>query len=1150
MKQNKHMLVKDFIREIRKNAGRFISIFFIVALGAAFFAGVRSAKYDMKYSADTYYDQAKLMDFRIISTIGLTDDDVKDMEAVDGVSAVTGAYSQEVLCETADQELVLNLISLSEGVNKPTLTSGKMPSGDRECLVDKKLLEDGLYKIGDEITFSPGSSTALSESLKYDTYTISGACLMPQYLDLTRGNGSVGDGSIDAFVMLPPETFTLDYYTEAYIQVNDTENLLCYGDEYEDRIETVTDGLEAIEDAACKRRYESVKGEAQGKLDDAKKEVADAEQKLADAKAELDDGAKQIEDAKKEIADNEQKLIDSKNQLADGENQIAQAKQTLADGQARIDDGWAELNAKESTLNSQEAVLRQGQSEYDSGMQQYQQKYAEYQAAVASAESQFADAQSQIDGLKQQLSDLDNQILEMQKYLASQGLDSSPEYEQLLAGREALQQGIDTAESTLEAQKNQVYAADGELAQGKAALDVALSQLQASKPALDNGWAQIDSAKAQIAAAKNQLVSSQAEIDSGKAELASKEQELAEARTQIADGEKQLADGKAELEEKAAELADGQKEYDEESAKAEKEIADAKDKIEENEDLLADTEVPSWYILDRNKISSYVSYGMDSDRIGNIGKVFPVIFFLVAALVALTAMTRMVEEQRTSIGTLKALGYSDFGIAMKYVSYAMLATVTGSILGVAIGSVSLPYVIIISYGILYTGLPIYLTPLNVDQALLAILASIASTGVATIAASVHTLHAKPAQLMRPEAPKGGKRVILERISIIWKHLNFTQKSTVRNLMRYKKRFYMTIIGIGGCMALMLVGFGLQDSITVIAKNQYTDIFTYDATVTLNTDAKPDKKKELETVVADYDGVDSSMEVYSKSVDLESGSYTQSVTMEVPESIDQISDYLVLKNRVSQEKYEFPTDGIVITEKAAKQLHVSVGDEITIKEDETSSVNAKIVLITENYVLHYIYMTPDLYKQLFGNDAEYNQMWLKYHFETSKEEKALSTAIMDEKACSGISLTHERVEDIDYMLQSLNLVMYVLIISAGLLAFVVLYNLNSINITERKRELATLKVLGFYDQEVGAYVYRENVLLTLIGIVVGAVMGIFLHQFVIQTVEVEEMMFGRLIRPISFVYSGLLSFAFSLIVNFMMSYRLKKIDMIESLKSVE
>lgn len=1150
MKQNKHMLIKDFIREIRKNSGRFISIFFIVALGAAFFAGVRSSKYDMKYSADIYYDQAKLMDFRIISTMGLTDDDVQDMKEVEGVAVVTGAYSQEVLCKAGDQEMVLNLLSLSEGVNEPTLTSGKQPANVQECLVDKQILEDGTYKIGDKITVSSGTSTDISESLRYDTYTISGGCLMPQYMDLSRGNGSIGDGSIDAFALVEPEAFTLDYYTEAYIQTENTSQLLCYDDEYEEKIADVTERLEAIEDAACERRFESVKGEAEEKLADAKKEVADARKKLADAKAELDDGEKQIEDARQESAENEQKLNDSKKQLADGEAEIAKAKQTLADGRDKVDSGWAELTTQENTLNSQEAVLRQKQSEYDSGMQQYQQGYAQYQASVLEAQSQLSAAQTQINGLKQQLSDTDARITEMQAYLAAQGLNTSPEYEQLVAGRDALQQGIDTAEQTLAEQTDLVNDPNGELARGKADLDAALAKLQAGKPELDNGWAQIDSAREQLAAAKNQLAASQEEIDSGTAELAAKEQELNEARTQIADAEKQLADGKAELEEKTAELADAQKEYATESVKAEKEIADAEDKIEENEELLAETEVPSWYILDRNKIASYVSYGMDAERIGNIGEVFPVIFFLVAALVALTAMTRMVEEQRTSIGTLKALGYSDFGIAMKYVSYAMLATVTGSILGVFIGSVTLPYVIISSYGILYTGLPDYLTPLNPDQAVLAVLASIASTGIATIAASVHTLHEKPAQLMRPEAPKGGKRVIFERITILWKCLNFTQKSTVRNLMRYKKRFFMTIIGIGGCMALMLVGFGLQDSITVIAKNQYRDIFTYSAAVTLDTDAKPEKKKELQTTIEEYDGIDSSMEIYSKSVDLENGSYSQSVTMEVPEELDKISDYLVLKDRVSKEQYTFPTDGIVITEKAAKQLHVSVGDEITIKEDETSAVKAKISLITENYVMHYIYMTPEIYQELFKKEAEYNHIWLKYKFNTKKEETKLSTAVMNEKACAGISLTDEKIEDIDYMLNSLNLVMYVLIISAGLLAFVVLYNLNSINITERKRELATLKVLGFYDAEVGAYVYRENILLTLIGILVGSVMGIFLHQFVIQTVEVEEMMFGRLIQPVSFVYSGLLAFAFSLIVNFMMSYRLKKIDMIESLKSVE
>lgn len=510
----------------------------------------------------------------------------------------------------------------------------------------------------------------------------------------------------------------------------------------------------------------------------------------------------------------------------------------------------------------------------------------------------------------------------------------------------------------------------------------------------------------------------------------------------------------------------------------------------------------------------------------------------------------MIEEQRQQIGTLKALGYSDGVIAFKYFAYAMLSTVSGALAGVVVGEKILPWVIMNAYGMLYTGLPYYMTLLNWEQGGLAILASAACTGVATIAACYKELAAGPAELMRPEAPKNGKRIFLERIGVLWKHLNFTQKSTVRNLVRYKKRFFMTVIGIGGCMGLILVGFGLQDSITAIAKNQFVSLFTYQANAVLNSDVDESEKEALQTDLENYSGIDELLEMYCQNIELQTDKKTVDAVLEVPKELTNFNDFYAFRDRKSGEVYEFPTDGgAAISEKTATMLGVKAGDTVQLKKGD-DIVDVKISIIVENYVRHYLYLAPDLYEELFGGAPDYNQLLMKYQDTSGNYETALGEKIMTYDGVAAISFTSDLIDQIDNMLRSLDIVIVVLIVSAGLLAFVVLYNLNNINITERQRELATLKVLGFFDGEVASYVYRENMVLTLFGVIAGMGIGTFLHHCVIQTVEVDMMMFGRNVFPRSYGWSALITLAFALFVNFMMFYRLRKIDMIESLKSVE
>ena len=1444
---------KDFIREITKNKGRFLSVFFIVLLGAAFFSGIRSAEGDMKVSADRYYDEVNYMDLKVLGTLGLTDDDLADIAKTDGVKAVYGGKTVEVLHDIGESEQVVKLIALTDSVNEPRVVKGRMPEKEDEILVDTQFLKSSGCEIGDQVTFTSGTEDPLSDSLTGDTFTIVGSATLPYYMDLNRGTGSIGNGSINSFALLLPEAFTSDLYTEIYVQADGAQEEASYSDAYDETVKAVQTKIEALEDAACDRRYTAVKTEGQEKIDDAKQQVVDAEQKLADAKTELDDGAQQLADAKVTIADKEQELLDGEQTLKDKEQELLDGKQTIAekeqelldgkqaiaekeqellsakatiadkeqelvsgkatlkDKEAELASGKATLEAKAAELESGKATLSQKAAELESGKTTLNQKAAELEsgkaaleakakelsdgktqlaaketelasgkteleekmAQLSAAKTELSQKQTELNAAKEQLSVKETELNAAKEQLSAAREELESKKEETAAGRaqyeaqkaayeeqknqyetakdqlaqlggqlsdveaaqtevagqieaitaqldglteedevyaslleqktalEAKQTELAQQLSTMHEQKtfleqniaafeaasaeaeaqlvaaeaqitdaeNQLAAADAQLTEkeqecaagedelaaakeelengeaqvtaglaqiadgeaqasayqkqledgeaqlnaAKAQIEEGEAQIEANRSKLEEGEAQLAAARAQIADGEQQIASYQQTIQSGEAQLAEGrktiadgesqladakqtisngesqiaeakqsiadgetqlaeakqtiadgESQLAEAKQTIADGETQLADAKQEIAngkisladakqeiaDKEKELEDGKAEYEKAKADAEPEIADAKQEIADGEKTLADLKKPTWYVWGRDKVTSTESFGQDAGRISNIGKFFPVIFFLVAALVSLTTMTRMIEEQRQQIGTLKALGYSDGVIAFKYFAYAMLSTVSGALAGVVVGEKILPWVIMNAYGMLYTGLPYYMTPLNWEQGGLAILASAACTGVATIAACYKELAAGPAELMRPEAPKNGKRIFLERIGVLWKHLNFTQKSTVRNLVRYKKRFFMTVIGIGGCMGLILVGFGLQDSITAIAKNQFVSLFTYQANAVLNSDVDESEKEALQTDLENYSGIDELLEMYCQNIELQTDKKTVDAVLEVPKELTNFNDFYAFRDRKSGEVYEFPTDGgAAISEKTATMLGVKAGDTVQLKKGD-DIVDVKISIIVENYVRHYLYLAPDLYEELFGGAPDYNQLLMKYQDTSSNYETALGEKIMTYDGVAAISFTSDLIDQIDNMLRSLDIVIVVLIVSAGLLAFVVLYNLNNINITERQRELATLKVLGFFDGEVASYVYRENMVLTLFGVIAGMGIGTFLHHCVIQTVEVDMMMFGRNVFPRSYGWSALITLAFALFVNFMMFYRLRKIDMIESLKSVE
>lgn len=1096
---------KDFYMEIRKSPGRFLSILFIVALGVAFFSGIRASEPDMRLTGDAYFDESNLMDIKALSTYGVTQDDVDAISKIDGVEHAEGAYSADFMQIVDKKQKVLHVISLQDEMNQVKLSDGRMPQKAGECLAD----QDAGYKVGDTIKLRSGTSDEVTDTLTTDTLKVVGLCSSPMYISYGRGSATIGTGTISAFVMVPEETFDMDVYTEVYVQVKGAKNEVAFTDGYDKKVEKVLNQIEDVTDERAEIRKQELVNEAQEKIDEAREEL---EQGRADAASELADAAAKIADA-------EEQLTSGKAQITSGKKQIASAKNTLSKKER-------ELEQAQNQYNAGLAQLQEGEAQYEAGL-------AQYEAAKPEAEAKIQTGREEIEKKKQKLAEAPAQLEQLK---------------QMVAGLEQKQTaGIITEkeEATLkELKENKIpqleyFIANGEqlIASGEAELDAAQKQLDDTAATLAQTKSELDAAKASLNGVPQQLASGKSQIQSGWAEIRKQEKKLEEGAAEIAENEAKVAEAKIEY-------ANGEEEAAQKIAEGEQKIADAEAKVQ-------DIEKPTWYVYDRDTLTEYSGYGENAERLGAIGRVFPVLFFLVAALISLTSMTRMVEEQRTAIGTMKALGYSKMSIAKKYLGYALIATAGGSVLGVLIGEKILPYIIVYAYGILYQHITHILVPYQWIYAWMAAAAAIVCTMAATFFACYKELVAQPAVLMRPPAPKNGQRVFLERIKFIWKHLSFTWKSCIRNLTRYKKRFFMTVFGIGGCMGLMLVGYGIKDSCYEIAELQFRNIQMYDGSVYLKEDISDEIRQNLLDYMKDDSDISHYMQTSMKNVTLVNGKNKRDTYQVVFSEPKDVKDYFDFHDRKSKEEYTLDDEGVIISEKTGKLLNAKAGDTIEIKDEENGNKKVKIAHICENYMGHYIFFTPSYYEKVYGENSEYNSIFFAgQKGDTQEDYNKIGEDILTQDGALSVSYMRDIEKQLDDMLKSLNLVIVVLIISAGMLAFVVLYNLNTVNITERQRELATLKVLGFYDLEVAEHVYRENVLLTFIGAAVGVVLGKFLHAFIIDTVEVDTAMFGRNINFSSYVYSLLFTILFSLIVNGIMYFKLKKIDMVESLKSIE
>ena len=1105
-------LNKDFIRDILKSKGRFLSIVAIVALGVAFFTGVKSSPIVMKASSDKYYDKYNLMDIRLISTLGLTDKDVDDIKNIKGVEGVYPTYSLDAISIYNSTEKVLKVHGLDLNklndkknyINQLKLIKGRLPQKSGECVLEIPKIKALNYPIGSEISLSSGKDDKLSKSLNKSKYKVVGYVETPYYLSQEKGNSSIGGGVIEGAIMIPESDFKMDTYTEMFLTVKSAKELDTYGDEYSNLVKTVTDKIENMKNKLTTRRYNEVVKKAEDK-------IQKQEDKLSKAKKDFDKGKKEYEENK----------LKSENEIKEAENKILDASEQIEDGKAQLKNekkrAFEQIEEGKIKLASAETDLKNGQKKYQTALKKFNSN-------KKTAESEIKKAESDLEELSNQIDDLKNGNKLIEKQLQNEQLS-------------------EVERSELENKLNEnLYILSVMQQKYKDGTD----KLESSKSELLLGEKKLKETKATLEASEKKIANEKTKLKSSE-KLA--EEKFKKAEEELYQRENQIEEAKLELKENKAKLKTELNKAKKELQEAEEKIADGEEKIKDAKKQIKKIEKPTLYILDRDSHQSFVEYEGCANSIDALAKIFPVFFFAVAALVCLTTMTRMVDEQRINIGTLKGLGYKTSQISKKYILYALIACLTGSILGLAIGFSVFPTVIFFAYGMMYSIeniVYVFSIPIAIGITSLALIIIILSAYMACR----KELKETPAILMRPKAPKSGKRILLERVPFIWNRFSFISKVTVRNIFRYKKRFLMTVLGIAGCTALILTGFGIKDSIEMILTGQYGTLFKYDMSLVIQSDMTDKQIYELRKNLSDIDEINKYEFFSYENGDIKVNNTKKEITIVVPENLKKMDKFIHLQDRKTQNPIELNNKGIVLTEKIARDLGVKAGDEIELINSDDKKAKIKVSHITENYISHYAYISPENYIKLFEKDLDFNRVIGILNNPSVKIEDKLSKKLFDIETIDGITFNTASKETFHNTIKNLNYVVLIMIISAGALAFVVLYNLTNVNISERIREIATIKVLGFYDKEVSAYIYRENIILTIIGTVVGLGLGTILHKFIMVTVEIQSMMFGRVIDISSYFIAAVLTIVLSLFVNLAMFYKLRNVKMVESLKSVD
>lgn len=1240
-------LLRAAIREIRQSIGRYLAILAIVGLGVGFFAGLRACQPDMMATGGKYLTEQKFYDFRFLSTLGFTEEDVAAFAALEGVSAAQGGVFTDFLTEIEEGlETVVKAHSITEDVNILKLSAGRMPEAPDECLGDAKyFLEEDL---GTVLPVNGSNSEDTRELLRYDGYTVVGLAWSPFYLNYERGTSSLGSGSVAAFVYIPEDGFDFEAYHEIFLALEDVpapysgaydqltgsreaemEDLLDqraelrYDELYSEAMEKIRDGEQEIADGW--EDYRREKADAETELDDAYREltdgesdyeqgrqdyqqgqqdyadgrqkVADAQQELTDAEAEVAGGQRELEEARQELdsgweeyhqarADAERELEEARQKLEDGEREYAEglaeyndglqkleeARDEIAKGESGLSAGQQELSAAQAQLNAAWAQLQSGQQTLQESKAQLDAGEAQLQAGKAQYETQLNQFLAIKDtlppetaaGMQAQLDEAKAELDRSEAQLAAGWAQYSAGLREYESGYAEYQSGaaqVAQAERELRDGRSELEQGRKELASGEQELEEAGKQLEEARRELDEGWAEYNSAKAEadreLAEAYQKLQDGEAEysdglreledgrrdLDEAQRELREAQRKLDEARDQLDRAPGELEDARTELDDGWAEYRDGRAEADREFASAEEELRDAEEELADAREKLKDLKRASTYVLTRDENTGYVCFENDTSIVAAVSVVFPVFFFLVAALVCMTTMKRMVDEQRTQIGVLKALGYGRAQIMTKYLFYSGSAALAGSVLGYGLGVTGLPWIIWEIYGMIYGFAPLEHAVLPDLAAVSFAAALLCSMGATWLSCRVE-LRRQASDLIRPKAPRAGRRVFLEYITPLWKRLSFLHKVSARNVLRYRSRLIMMVLGIGGCTALLCTGFGVRDSIAHVADDQFNEITLYDYSVTF----QDGQTSESASAYLEKYGWDpeQALLVHNGSVDVLAEGGSKSVYL-VASSTGSLEGFLSLHR--GGEPVAYPgVNEVVLNAGLAESLGVLPGDSVELRRGTLGSMKVTVSALCDNYVFNYAYVSPETYRSQLLEEPEYNTLYVLAHDGADPYEEG--AVLLEDEDVSTVTVNAATRERVDSMLSRLDYIVVVIVLCAAALAFIVLYNLTNININERVREIATIKVLGFYQGEVAAYVFREINILSILGSLAGLGMGKALHAFVMEQIRIDAMTFACRIAPLSYGISFAMTLLFTLAISAGMRPRLRRIDMAESLKSIE
>ncbi len=1086
-------IIKNTFRKVWKTKGRFLAITAIIAIGSGFFTGVKVTGPSMKSTALQYFEDTNLMDFRFVSTLGFEQSDIDNIKALDGISKTEAGYSADFFYKSDERfDSIIKVYSYNESgeLNKPTLTSGKMPQNPNECVVDSQLSDN--FPIGSVITISGDEDVQVSDYLISDEFTVVGTVDWSMYIDFERGSTTLGNGKVNAFMMVPDEAFCVEAYTVVYVKCSELEGLNPFSDEYKDISEEKGLYFEEQMEMLAQKKSETIYNDA---VNDPEfvSAVNDYEQGLADYNEAYSEYETQLAEFEKFIADTNVLIADYTAQL---ETATAEYESSMAEynaGIAEIEESEAELLQREEQANLDEELSLSQQEAID-GLYLVINDYW-----LKSASEPYPQALS--DAIERA------KLLDTGAVSLSAALEAFatalPDTSAKSQAKTELDNVIELKEKGIEAELERIAAERTDIAAKRSENELKASVLEETKLALDAAKIEIDANQATLDGYIEQVSLAQGEIEAV----------TLEADAQFGDQKKLLDEAKAEIDNAYAEI----------------------------EELSAKVE---WYSFDRSSNIGYGDFETNADRVDSIAKVFPIFFIIVAILVCLTTMARMVEEERVEIGTLKALGYSRGMILAQYIAYAASASIIGVAIGLAVGISVIPKVIYMAYLLMYI-LPDLQLDFPVGYAVGCVVVALVCTISAVLVSCGRSLCETPSALMRPKAPKNGKRVLLERVGFVWKRLSFNVKVTARNVFRFKSRVFMTVIGICGCTALLLAGFTLKYAISAIVDKQFVEIFKYDVLI------YHDDKIELEQLDIALDSNESITNYTSalqKSYEMSANGKSYDGYVVVPDDANAIKEFINLRNPEDGSKINITGAGAVINEKLAQVLEVGIGDEIEIGEKKTK---VKVAAITENYTFNYVYMTKALYSSLFGEEST-NVVYA--NLASSADGDALfaelSDALADSEGSLNISFTKDSGKSFRDLVDTLDYIVLVIIASSGALAFVVLYNLNNINIVERMRELATLKVLGFRDGELSAYIYRETTITALLGALAGLIVGTFFTKFVVRTAEVDVVMFARDIPLYCYLLALAVTLLFVALVDVIMYIKLKNIDMASSMKAVE